>query len=166
MPIKGAPFEERWVNLTAAHKHIEDDDCPVKLTRTDYAKTHTEVKKLHDQYKKDGYEGLMVRLAKGKYEFGSRSSSLLKYKEFIDEEFEIIDVLEATGRDSGTAVFVCRTECGGSFNVRPEGSKEIRTTYLKDKIKMIGRMLTVRYQNRSDDNIPIFPVGVAVRDYE
>jgi hypothetical protein len=30
--------------------------------------------------------------------------------------------------------------------------------------KLEGKMLTVRYQQRSDDNIPIFPVGIGIRE--
>ena len=30
----------------------------------------------------------------------------------------------------------------------------------------IGEMLTVRYQELTDDGVPRFPVGIAIRDYE
>jgi DNA ligase-1 len=100
------------------------------------------------------------------YEFGFRSNDLIKYKEFIDSEFLIIDVVEATGRDAGTAVFMCVTEDGKTFNVKPQGSKQLRAEYISNREKFINKKLTVQYQGLSDDGIPRFPSGIAIRDYE
>lgn len=112
-----------------------------------------------------GYEGIILRNMEGKYEFGFRSNDLIKLKTFDDAEFEIIDVVEATGRDAGTAIFVCKCE-GGKFNVKPQGSRELRTEYFNNKKALIGKMVTVQYQGLSDDGIPRFPSAVSVRDYE
>jgi DNA ligase-1 len=38
----------------------------------------------------EGYEGIMVRNPNSPYEISKRSSYLQKYKEFDDDEFEII----------------------------------------------------------------------------
>ena len=35
-----------------------------------------------------------------------------------------------------------------------------------DGKKYIGKMLSVRYQEMTDSNVPRFPVGIAIRDYE
>lgn len=112
-----------------------------------------------------GYEGIILRNMEGKYEFGFRSNDLIKLKTFDDTEFEIIDVVEATGRDAGTAIFVCKCK-GGKFNVKPQGSRELRTEYFNNKKALIGKMVTVQYQGLSDDGIPRFPSAVSVRDYE
>jgi hypothetical protein len=37
---------------------------------------------------------------------------------------------------------------------------------LSDAPNLIGKSLTVRYFEMTDDNIPRFPVGVSIRDYE
>lgn len=112
-----------------------------------------------------GYEGIILRNMEGKYEFGFRSNDLIKLKTFDDTEFEIVDVVEATGRDAGTAIFVCKCE-GGKFNVKPQGSRELRTEYFNNRKALIGKMVTVQYQGLSDDGIPRFPSAVSVRDYE
>jgi len=49
-----------------------------------------EVDKYFDIFRKDGYEGAIIR-TDAPYEH-KRSKNLLKYKEFLDDEFEIIDV--------------------------------------------------------------------------
>jgi DNA ligase-1 len=37
---------------------------------------------------------------------------------------------------------------------------------LRRAAELIGKRLTVRYQELTDGGVPRFPVGVAVRDYE
>ena len=122
-----------------------------------------------------GFEGGIIRNANAMYKFDHRSADLQKLKEFIDKEFKIIDtehetieILEEDGSVSTqfAAVFVCENEDGQPFNVRPRGSNEYRTKLFSDSKNLIGKDLTVRFQNRSEDNIPIFPVGITIRDYE
>jgi DNA ligase-1 len=139
---------------------------PIKVSQSRICNSFDDIKKYHDECVEEGYEGIIIRNPNGVYEFGFRSNDLIKYKEFIDSEFIIIDVVEATGRDAGTAVFVCVTEDGKVFNVKPKGSKKLRTEYFTNKENYINKKLTVRYQGLSDDGIPRFPSGVVVRDYE
>lgn len=112
------------------------------------------------------YEGTMIRNMLGFYTFDYRSENLQKLKDFIDEEFEIIGGKEATGLDEGTVVFRCRTKAGNEFDVRPVGSRRRRAQYLRDLPNLIGSFLTVKFQNYSEYGVPIFPVGIAIRDYE
>lgn len=112
-------------------------------------------------------EGTMVRNLKGKYLFDYRSVDLLKFKDFIDQEFLIIGGSEGHGADEGTIVFQCITGSGKTFSVRPRGSREQRREWFKDLPNIIGKFgLTTRFQNLSEDGVPIFPVGLAIRDYE
>lgn len=120
---------------------------------------------MHDRYISQGYEGVMIRNKKGVYK-SSRSYDLQKYKHFVDHEYTIVDVKEAVGSDMGTAIIQCKMENGNSFWVRPKGSREYRTRLLQDQDRLIGKPLTVRYQNLTDKGIPRFPVGITIRDYE
>ena len=56
------------------------------------------------------------------------------------------------------------------FSVRPEGQikdrKALWYEFCAGTYDPRGKMLTVRYQNLTDEGLPRFPVGVAVRDYE
>lgn len=113
-----------------------------------------------------GFEGTIIRNATGVYKKDFRSPDLQKYKDFLDEEFKIVGAKEGIGRAEGTVTWTCVTEDGKEFDVRPRGTHEQRTLWWKNHERYIGKQLTVRYQNRSDDNIPIFPVGLAIRDYE
>ena len=63
----------------------------------------TDKEHLDDYYGKyldDGFEGQMVRVTDSPYQ-NKRSKNLLKRKEFIDEEFEVIDIEEASDAGHG-----------------------------------------------------------------
>jgi ATP-dependent DNA ligase len=125
------------------------------------------VKIFHDKFIQQGYEGAIVRNAAGKYKFNHRDKNLQKYKEFIDEEFVIVGFHTGTGTEEGCIVFEVQAKKGGvRFSVRPKGSRETKRRWVQEFENIRGRELTVRYQELSEDNVPIFPVGIAIRDYE
>ena len=128
-------------------------------------KSKSEVKGYHDLFVNQGYEGIMIRDPTSIYEVGKRSNYLLKYKSFQTEEYPIVDVKEGTGREKGTAIWVCKVG-DHTFSVRPEGTIETRKVMFINKDKYIGKDLTVKFQNLTALGIPRFPVGLVVRDYE
>jgi hypothetical protein len=91
---------------------------------------------------------------------------LQKFKQFLDDEFSIVDFLEGTGNDAGTVIWVCTNDNNDTFKVRPRGTREQRREWFSDGNNLIGSTLTVRYFELTDDGIPRFPVGIAIRDYE
>jgi len=112
-----------------------------------------------------GYEGTMIRNAESYY-VGKRSYDLQKIKEFDDAEFKIVGVTAGRGRMAECAVFVCETATGDQFNCKMEGSLDNLKPFLSRPNSVIGKMLTVRYQGLTNGNVPRFPIGVTVRDYE
>lgn len=125
-----------------------------------------EVAGLLKKYERLGYEGIMLRNAKGIYEQDRRSPHLQKVKSFIDDEFEIVGGKSGIGRDAGTVIFKCQMSSGATFDVRPMGDKAKRTEYLTNLKNYIGKQLTVKYFELTKDGIPRFPTGVEIRDYE
>lgn len=131
------------------------------------AHNEDEVMFFHQSFMLSGYEGTMIRSGGDEpYTFQYRSSSLLKYKDFQDEEFLIIGAKEGVGKDEGKATFRCKTKDGNEFDVRCKGTDDERREQWKNHKKYLNKMLTVKFQNYSDDGIPIFPVGIGIRDYE
>ena len=124
-----------------------------------------EIQKYHDMFVRDGHEGIMIREASSVYEIGKRSNHLPKDKAFQTDECPIVDVKEGTGREKGTAIWVCKVG-EHHFSAKPEGTLEVRRKLLEDKDKYIGKQLTVRYQNLTALGVPRFPVGIVIRDYE
>jgi ATP-dependent DNA ligase len=118
----------------------------------------------HVEFTSKGFEGTMIRNAHGKYEVNQRSNHLQKFKDFVDGEFIIKDVIEGDGSYKGCAIFICNTEDGVEFRCNPEGDIATKQEYFNTRTKHIGKYLTIRYQELSNDGVPLFPVGVDVRE--
>lgn len=156
-------FEERNNNLKTFFKKSFKN---IHIVPSKIVNDKTLVHSLHDDYVKDGYEGIMMRDPSSKYLLSERSNHLLKYKAFQTDEYKIVSAREARGRDAETVVWVCITGKGQEFSVRPRGTLQQRKDWLRSKHRYYGNMLTVQYQNLTPDGIPRFPVGLAIRDYE
>jgi ATP-dependent DNA ligase len=155
-------FAERYHYL----KDRLHDSEHLRLCPTTFLLNLNELKAFHAQNTAMGFEGTMLRNSDGLYEPNYRSYNLLKYKDFLDAEYKIIGGCSAKGKDEGTVVFECETETGLKFNVRPKGTFKQRKEYLDNLDQYVGKQLTVRYQETSEDGVPIFPVGLCIRDYE
>jgi DNA ligase-1 len=155
-----ASFEERNRRLL----EMLPREGPIVTVPTLEAKSEGGMRKLHAKFVQAGYEGTIIRNKQGLYRCKYRSADLQKFKDFIDEEFTIIGGKEGVGRAKGTITWTCETEDGKPFDARPRGTEEQRRHWWKNLNQYVGQKLTVRYQNRSDDNIPIFPVGVSIRE--
>lgn len=163
-PITDIRNDDRWTQLLTDFSKVEKD-APAYLSGWTMCFSTKDLWDYHKECTDQGYEGIIIRNIDGMYEFGFRSNNLIKLKVFDDKEFEIVGVVEATGRDSGTAIFVCKCE-GGEFNVKPQGTRELRHEYWLNRKSLIGKKVTVQYQGLSDDNIPRFPSAISIRDYE
>ncbi len=138
--------------VRAVHTFLVPDEAAVPLS--------------HAIATKDGFEGIMLRNAKGSYERDKRSDHLQKVKSFLDAEFVVVDAEENKGKQAGQCTFICETKDGKRFGVKPMGDDSLRSEYWTNHHNYIGKELTVRFFEYSNDGIPRFPVGVSFRDYE
>lgn len=137
----------------------------LRLVPTATVSSLDQLNNLYEEYISSGYEGQMVRLDRP-YE-RKRSRGLLKRKEFIDEEFSIMDVLEGDGNKSGMAgSMVLSKKTGEQFNSNIKGDRDHLRELLKNRNELIGKNATVKYFNLTPDGIPRFPYVIAIRDYE
>ena len=157
-------YEYRLIELQRIRRFVIDPDLNVQVCPFAQVDSEDEMKEYHDKYVSEGYEGIMIRNFNGKYESSKRSADLQKFKVFMDEEFEITGVIEDR---NGNAVFECfDTTANAKFTVT-YGDFEQRKHQLNYPQEYIGKMLTVKYQSRyKDSNLPQFPCGTAIRDYE
>jgi len=166
--IEGDTLED-WVDRCSCLGEFKDmsEDCEsVTVVRTDMANNEDEVYELQSEYLEEGYEGAIVRELDGEYRFGYRSRSLLKVKNFMDEEYKIVDFTTGVGRFDGCIIWICETENGDAFKVVPQGTMEERQmTYYNARKdgEGIGELLKVKFFELTDDNIPRFPVGLGIR---
>lgn len=158
-----APYEERMTNLQMLFRRYKFKY--LTLVETMICESEDKMKELHAKFVEEGFEGIMLRTMNGAYK-NSRSSDLLKYKEFFDGEYEVVGFKEGEGLESGCVLWVCTTPEGRVFNCRPRGSREERCELFRSGDAYVGKLLTVRYQELTDDGVPRFPVGITFRDYE
>ena len=170
--ITELPFTERYdmatklvTDVRANHSHSLRNPLLV-MTKNYVIDDEYAIQGLHDKFVQEGYEGIMVRNPSMPYQMDKRSSGLMKFKSFKDDEYPIVGYTEATGNDAGTVIWICEAPNGITFKARPTGTREQRTTWFENADAIVGKDLTVRYFELTNDGIPRFPVGVAIRDYE
>jgi len=159
--ISNMPFRER---LSLYQQIICHDGQFVIPVHTYLAVTPDIFREKFGEFVAAGYEGIMLRNAEGLYRENYRSNDLMKYKEFFEGEYPIVDFREATGRDAGTVIWECETPEGRRFSVRPRGTQEARRDWFNRGASFVGKQLTVIYQELSEMGVPRFPVGKAIRD--
>ena len=104
-----------------------------------------------------GYEGQMVRFDKA-YE-NKRSKYLLKRKEFLTEEFNVLGVEEGKGNWSGHIKrFRLETASGKPFGAGVRGTQMILAALFDSGVS--PDWATLRYFNETPDGIPRFPVVI------
>ena len=160
------PFEARYVNLKLLFRRLGPHATgAMVLVPTERCADESAMKEKHAEYMSQGYEGIMLRNGTGMYR-GVRSTELQKYKEFMDSEYKVVGFQEGQGQEEGCVIWVCETDAGLRFSCRPRGTREERHQLFHNGSTHVGKMLTVRYQELTDDGLPRFPVGMGLRDYE
>ena len=123
---------------------------------------------IKDQFKVEGYEGAMVRINSMPYE-SKRSYSLIKVKDFIDFEAEVIGVVEGKGKLKGKlGKFVMkRLDNGKEFGAPASGhSHAERQSLWENRDTYIGTEWTVEAFEFTKTGAPRFPVLKTQRNYE
>jgi hypothetical protein len=160
----GMPYRARRALLEGPEGLYASSRFPLCAVPTWEAENVHDAVTIHDRLvTTEHMEGIMLRDPESVYRMGKRSSGLQKFKTFQDDEFEIVGFREAEGEDRGTVLWECRTTTGKCFSVRPRGTREARAAMLQSAPSMIGKPLTVLFQEMSRDGVPRFPVGKTVR---
>jgi len=176
---KDVTFEQR-------NKKIQELGLPLyeKLIYVDTYKVNNEneIQEYHTKFLENGFEGTMIRNKNSLYKIKQRSSDLLKYKDFEDAEFEIIDYTiekDTSGADENLIVWIVEVPVKivldghqGDHNleiennkikvkVRPKGSHQERQELYKmcvenfDQFK--GRNLWTSFFEKTRDGSLRFP---------
>jgi ATP-dependent DNA ligase len=163
-------YEQRYQLLDDLFK--KNTFTKIKLVLTKIINSEEELKNSHIEFVKDNYEGSIVRSKSGKYRCKARSSDLLKYKDFEDAEFKIVDFTfeKDTSKDNeNLVVWICQTQSGTlpmtnpsvrqgtRFNIRPKGTREERQELYKRGSEFVGSYLQVKYFELTENNVPRFP---------
>lgn len=161
--ISDAPWFTRKEDLKIASMRMRLNQY-VRVLEYVTVYSEEEMKEQHRAAVMAGYEGIMLRNKCGYYESGKRSADLQKYKEFMDSEFYIYDVV---ADKDGLGVFVVMNTFNTNFFTVIMGTHAERLYQLNHKDEFIGKLLTVKYQSLYKGTlIPQFPCGLNIRDYE
>ena len=145
-------FRDRFVLLNKILHNLSDK---IKIVPTALIKDKKELDKFYEEYLTDGYEGQMIRL-NTKYE-NKRTKSLLKRKEFIDAEYELVNLEEGKGgRANMATIATLKLKDGREFSAGVIGDFQYAENLLKNKKKYIGKPATIVYFNLTPDGIPRF----------
>lgn len=161
-------FEERFIRMQQILAEHDISEDVVKVVRTVKIVDDAEMAQLYDEFLEQGYEGMMVR-SNAAYQ-QKRTVNLLKRKEWLDDEYEIIDIVEGVGNRSGMmGKIIMVTPEGESFEADASGlgGHEAYVEMLQNREAYIGLYATVKYQNLTPDRkVPRFGKVIAIRDYE
>jgi len=163
-PIESKRFSQRYLRLLTLWENGQFPDC-FKIVPTYQVLDIEDIEQKHQEFLEQGYEGTMIRLDLGPYE-GKRSKQLLKYKNFVDAEFEILDVIEGEGNRSGMAGnLVIKLPNGNTCGVGMTGTQEFMAQVWKDREKVVGLQATVKFFGWTKDGSLRFPTLKHINEY-
>jgi len=128
---------------------------------------YDEIIKTHDEYVKLGYEGIMMRSTTKQYDW-KRSDALLKYKNFLESDFEITGVFLGEGKYEGIAggLEVKGVVNGNNITSRVgSGFSDNEREYMwKNRDELVGEMVELKYQGLTDNFESLrFPVYLKLK---
>ena len=151
--VEDVLFIDRWKWLRS-----QKFNTFVKVVNTDIISHREKLDAIYGEYLEDGYEGQMIR-KNTVYEQNKRSKSLIKRKEFLTDEFQVVAVEEGKGNWSGHIKrFILALPGGTQFGAGVRGTQETMATMFKSK--EVPSWATLRYFTPTPDGIPRFPVVI------
>ncbi len=134
---------------------------------TCYVRSWDDIERYMKRFLGCGYEGLIYRHPTATYQFGKRSKYLLKYKHMKTEDVMCVGYKEGEGKYEGMlGALECTCENGSVVWVGTGFDDEQRYLYWYQREDHVGKMLTIKYQEKTDGGVSRFPVFVTWRDYE
>lgn len=167
MPSHPGTFEERNNALNDLFAENADilDNSFVNV-QTYNVNNLGQVQQFLEKFVSEGFEGAIVRLNEP-YEC-KRSKNLLKVKQFQDEEFPILDIVEGRGNLSGCVGNVVVDVDGKRVSAGLKFCREDAREIWENREKYIGKSAKIKYFNRTQDGSLRFPkcIDIAREDYE
>lgn len=137
---------------------------PIRIVGYTVLSNDADVPIYHDMVKAAGYEGAMIRDLQAEYQ-QKRCSAIQKYKEFLEEEVEIIGVDFEENMGKRLAMFWVRDARGQQLRVRPMGSFPQREMWFQHPELVVGRRdyTIVHFELSKEKGVQRFPIGKRFR---
>lgn len=160
------PYETRFDEVKKMVESVLGKNHPmIKFVDTKVVHTMEEAQAFADEYIADKGEGAILRVPNMQYEH-KRVKTLIKIKEVMDAEFEIVSIEEGSGDWSGAArrfnvkrctatndEYVSDEEFGADFS---GGTIADAREIWKNRVKLIGRIVTIKYNGYTQYMTPNF----------
>ena len=137
-------------------------DLRIQMVPQEKVSGWNNIKKLHDKYVNEGWEGLVIRDPSKNYKYGGRTNNMIKVKERQEETFTIVGY-ELGLRGVEDMVFKMKTQGNIEFFAKPMGSREVKENYMAHMNELIGKKADCTFFYLSDDGVPLQSVFKAVR---
>lgn len=170
-------FEERLQILNRIQQDLnlsfiperdwDENDLKIQIVPHVLISGWDNMKKLHDEWVSEGWEGVVIRDPNVTYKPGGRGNQMLKIKNYIDAEYKIIGLTEGLREED--MCFLMETPEGQQFNCKPMGDRAQKKWYREHIDELIGKMATIKYfemSGKEGSQIPQQPVMISIRDYE
>lgn len=153
------PFEKRH-NILDKFIFIKEYSY-LRLLQTHIVNSEKELIDIHKNFISKGFEGTILRNKGGVYRVNLRSNDLLKYKDFKDAEFEIVDfTFESSPTGLPLVIWIVKVN-KHLCNVRPKGGVEERNMLYKkcqeDFSKYKNKQLWIKFFEYTEDSNLRFP---------
>ena len=144
--VEDRPFKERFTGIYQA-----ESESNIVIEPYWYIKSEAETKSLFNTVRKQGYEGLMMRLDGYGYQAGKRSKGLLKIKYRHDAEYEVIDI--EVGKN-GAGILVMRLPNGKTVKGTAPGTIGEKRFAAQFPDRFIGKLCTCSFAYLTEFGIP------------
>jgi len=157
--------KQRFKHLKRLFKKLPEK-CSQHIIKVETVKLDdvSEVPDFHDKIAKLGYEGVVLRSSDMTYMVVKRNIRMRKYKNFIDAEYKVVKAVVDKGVEKHYFSWVCVTDNGEKFRATPMGTHEEKLDMYENRGDYYGRLLTVKFQEYSEDGVPRFPIAKYFRE--
>ena len=164
-----APYANRREYLYDLYWRLTDNRIRERIAVVDTCnvKNWDDIEHFMERFLSLGYEGLMYRHPDATYQFGKRSKYLLKYKKMKTEDVMCVGYKEGKGKHEGMlGALECTCDNGSIVWVGTGFNDLERCAYWGRRHSIVSKILTIKYQEKTDGGVSRFPVFVCWRDYE
>lgn len=151
-----------------AESHPMFDQFPIIVLNTDETYNDEQSLNYMQRYIDCGFEGAVIRDKSAEYQFGSRPQTMMKLKKFEDAEFECYDYKWSGNPEQSvgfSVVLMCKNDINDlTFESTVVGTVEERKAILDNP--PIGKMVTIKFYERTKNGIPFHSNVIGIRDYE
>ena len=144
------------INGIFVYMGVDDDEISdsIRILHHEYVTGWDNMKKLHDKWVAEGFEGAVITDPSKPYKVGSRCNNLIKIKQYKSEDFTVVGYKLGL-RGSEDMTFTCELEDGRTFEAMPVGNRETKAEYVENfETKYKGHKAECTFFNYSDDGVP------------